>query len=207
MARCQYCGYFLPEDRDRVGSRCPHCRCPLYIPPDRVPREVRPDEAACSVHPGSVATGTCGRCGNFVCETCRTRWNDAVVCTACLERALRAGGADSARKAGHSRRATLGLSGGLAAWLLTGGVFLVAYLVFNSMATPKDNQLATVLVGLCILFLFPAAVIIALVGLGQSAAALRTRGDSMIVATLGFLLCGLHVGAVVGIFLFEVWLR
>jgi hypothetical protein len=205
MPRCPHCGYFLPEERERVGSRCPHCRSPLYLPADRIARAARDGEAACTAHPASVAVGTCGRCGNFLCETCRTRWGDAVVCTACLERALRPGADDRTRKVAHSRRAAFGLAGGLAAWLLTGVVFLVAFLAIGKNA--EENRVAAMLVGMCVLLCFPAAVVVALVGLGQAAAALRTRGDSMIVATLGFLLSGLHVGAAVGIILFEVWQR
>jgi hypothetical protein len=205
MPRCPYCANRLPEERERVGARCPHCRSPLYLPPERYPRDAEPDEAACTVHPASVASGTCGRCGNFLCETCRTRWGDQTLCVACLERALKPGDADPARKASHSRRAVFGLIGGLAAWLLTGVIVAGTFLMVGH--NPDENRALFAAVVLSVLLLFPAAVVLALVGLGQSVAALRTRGDSMILATLGFLLSGLHVGAVVGTCLFEVWLR
>ena len=91
MPRCPDCGFRLPGDRNRVGARCPHCRSPLYQPPGRFPREAADGEAACVVHPGNVSVGACGRCGNFLCDTCRTRWDDLVLCAACVDRAVRAG--------------------------------------------------------------------------------------------------------------------
>ena len=45
----------------------------------------------------------------------------------------------------------------------------------------------------------------AVLGIGQGAAAIRARGDHMILATAGLLLSGLHVGVLVGMFTFAVW--
>ena len=42
-------------------------------------------------------------------------------------------------------------------------------------------------------------------GVGQGAAAIRTRGDHMILATLGLLIAGLHAGMVVGMFTLILW--
>ncbi len=206
MPRCPTCGCPLPEDRDRAGARCPHCREPLYQRPGRVPREVRPGEAACTVHPGSVSVGTCGRCGNFLCETCRTRWADHVLCTACVERALRGGGAGPGGDRSHFRRAAFGLAGGIGGWVLTGLAAGGAAAVAAANKGEPAGDAASFFLGLLVLTLITAAGVLSLVGLGQSAAALRTRGDNMILATLGLLLSGTHVGALVGLFLFEIWL-
>ena len=88
MARCPSCDYPLPEDRERMGSRCPSCKDPLYEPQGRIGRPVRMGEAACTVHPANESLGPCSRCGNFLCEVCRTRWRDQVLCAACVDRAL-----------------------------------------------------------------------------------------------------------------------
>jgi hypothetical protein len=152
-----------------------------------------------------VSVGTCGRCGNFLCDTCRTRWDKAVLCPACVDRALQGKDGDPGQQRSHARQARLGLAAGIAAWVLTA---LIVGMGFLSQAVGKgsDGMVAAGAV-LLVLFVLPSAVIVALVGLGQSAAALRTRGDSMILATLGLLLSGLHIGAMVGIMLFGIWLH
>src|SRR3954470_5235994 len=88
MARCPSCDYPLPANRERLGARCPNCRDPLYEPPTRVSRPARAGEMACAVHPNSEAMGPCARCGNYLCEVCRCKWRDQIVCAACVERAL-----------------------------------------------------------------------------------------------------------------------
>src|SRR3954469_22288991 len=125
MSRCHSCDYPLPPDRERLGARCPHCRDPLYEPPGRYGRPAHEGEAACPVHAGVESVGTCGRCGNYVCETCRTRWRDQLLCAACVDRALDSGEAAPEQERAHFRQALLGLVLGGAAWVLTGLAFLV----------------------------------------------------------------------------------
>jgi hypothetical protein len=203
MPRCPVCGYRLPPDEERLGARCPHCRRPLYEPPGRLAKEAEPGDAVCAAHPGSAAVGTCGRCGDFLCATCRTRWGDSALCVACTERALRSASAGPAGEGKRDRRAAFGLAGGVGAWVLTGLVVGVALLAQLGRSEEPNPLMA--LAGLLILFLGFSSVVLALAGLGLSAAALRVRGDNMILATLGLFLSGLHVGALVGLFLFEVW--
>jgi hypothetical protein len=73
---------------------------------------------------------------------------------------------------------------------------------------PELGEVAPVIIGLILfLVLAPSTVAVAFLGLGFSAAALRMRGESMILATLGLLLSGLHIGAIVGLVLFAIWLH
>jgi hypothetical protein len=205
MPRCPTCGFPLPQDRNRVGARCLHCRSPLYQSARRLPRDAQPGEPVCTTHPGSVSVGTCGRCGNFLCETCRTRWGDLVLCAACVDRALRAGDTVPGAQRIHTRQAAIGLSGGLAAWLLLGAIAALAFLLREKGAAANSPGLVGA--ALLILLVLPVTVIVALFGVGYSAAALRARGDSMILATLGLLLSGLYVGTLVGVVLFAAWLH
>jgi hypothetical protein len=202
MPRCQSCGFRLPEDRDGVGARCPHCRSPLYQPPERIPYEAAEGEPACTVHPGNASVGTCGRCGNFLCDTCRTRWGDLVLCAACVDRALRAGDTLPGRQRQHYRHALFGLMGGVTAWVVTGGLIGLGFLLHET-----GGPEATVFLVPLVLLMMGAAVLVALGGLSFSAAALRTGGDSMILATLGLLLSGIHFGAMIGAMLFGIWLH
>jgi len=118
MALCPSCDYPIPDDRERVGARCPNCRDPLYEPPGRFGRPVREGEGACSVHPECESVGPCGRCGNFMCETCRTRWREQILCAACVDRALESREAAPEQSRTHFRQALTALVLGVGAWVL-----------------------------------------------------------------------------------------
>src|SRR5215469_18778705 len=127
MSRCPSCDSPLPRDRERRGARCPNCLDPLYEPPDRVSRPAREDEGACALHAGRETVGTCGRCGNYFCAVCRTRWRDQVLCAACVERALASREATPEQDRAHARQALLGMLLGSSAW----SAFLGAILLVN----------------------------------------------------------------------------
>ncbi|HEY7423675.1 MAG TPA: hypothetical protein VH682_05465 [Gemmataceae bacterium] len=196
MNRCPSCDYPLPHDRERIGARCPNCRDPLYEPPGRVSRPVREGEGACALHAGRETVGTCGRCGNYLCEVCRTRWRDQVLCAACVERALASREATPEQARAHFRQALLGSLLGIGAWsALAGSILLIKVSV----------ELDLPLLVLLVLLLVPAAVLLGMLGIGQAAAALRTRGHHMIMATSGLIVSGLFLGAFIGIYIFQLW--
>jgi hypothetical protein len=196
MAHCTSCDYPLPEDRERLGARCPNCRDPLYEPPGRVSHPARAGEGACAVHGGRESVGTCGRCGNYLCETCRTPWRGRVLCAACVDRALEAGEAAPEQVRAHNRQALLALCLGGAAWVL-GPCFLVGL----GLSAATGNWLFIML----IFCLFVGDTLVAALGLGQAVAALRTRGPHMILATIGLILSGLYLGVFIGLFTFSAW--
>jgi hypothetical protein len=196
MARCPSCEYPLPDDRERLGARCPQCRDPLYEPPGRVSRPARPQEGACAVHDGRESVGTCDRCGNYLCEVCRTPWRGGVVCAACAERALEAGEAAPEQTRAHTRQATLALVLGIGTWVL--GVLFIFVIALGG----ASNQAPLVLLGVLAL---AGDTIVAALGMGQAIAALRLRGPHMILATAGMVLCGLYLGALIGLFSFSYW--
>jgi hypothetical protein len=199
MARCPSCDYPLPSDRERLGARCPSCRDPLYDPPGRVSRPAREGEAACAVHPGNESIGTCARCGNYICAVCRSSWRDQVVCAACVDRALETREAAPEQVRAHARQALLSLVLGLVAWVVAGLSFLAVVLL-----AAAQGEVNAVL-GFLLLAGFLCAAVVALFGVGQGSAALRTRGDRMILATFGLILSGLFVGVLVGLFSFSIW--
>lgn len=197
MNRCPSCDYPLPHDRERIGARCPNCRDPLYEPPGRISRPTREGEGACAVHAGRETVGTCGRCGNFFCEICRTRWRDQIVCASCVERALASREATPEQARAHLRQAVLGLLLGIAAW----GVFLLGQLMGVAAIAANKNVL---LLLVALVFMVGSAPL-GVLGIGQAAAALRARGHHMIVATGGLLISGLFVGSFIGLFVFQLW--
>jgi hypothetical protein len=145
------------------------------------------------------AVGTCARCGTYLCEVCRTRWRDQVLCAACVDRALESREAAPEQSRAHLRQAALSLVLGGLAW----GVSLLAWLVLVLIlgAGGKVAMGAVVLVVLVLLLDTLPAVL----GVGQAVAALRTRGNHMIMATVGLIISGLYVGILVGLFGFSIW--
>lgn len=198
MNRCPSCDYPLPPDRERIGARCPNCRDPLYEPPGRISRPVREDEGGCALHAGRETVGTCGRCGNYFCEVCRTRWREQILCAACADRALASREATPEQARAHFRQALLGLLMGLGAWCF----FLLGQLFILGALFAERNPLL-ILLGL---LLVVCAVLLAVVGTGQAAAALRTRGAHMILATSGFLIGGLFLGVFIGNYVLQLWI-
>ncbi len=194
MNRCPSCDY--PLSRERVDARCPNCLDPLYEAPGRASRPAREGEGGCALHAGRESVGTCGRCGNYFCVVCRTRWRDQVLCPACVERALAAREATPEQDRAHSRQDLLGVLLGIGAW----GAIIIGIL----LASAAEAFEAPVLV-LPFLLLIPTAILLSVLGLGQAAAALRTRGRHMIAATSGLILSGLFMGVFIGFFVFQLW--
>jgi hypothetical protein len=197
MNHCPSCDYPLPHDRERLGARCPNCRDPLYEPASRLSRPVREGEGACALHAGREAVGTCGRCGNYFCAVCHTRWRDQVLCTACVERAVASREATPEQARAHLRQALLGLLMSLGAWVVfTLGILLV--LVISS----SPNLYVLIFV---VLLMFICAMLLAVMGTGNAVAALRTRGQQMIMATSALLIGGLFLGVFLGYYILELW--
>lgn len=198
MNRCPSCDYPLPYDRERIGARCPSCRDPLYEPPGRVSRLAREGEGACALHSGRETVGVCGRCGNYFCEVCRTRWREQILCAACAERALASREATPEQVRTHFRQALLGLLMSLGAWAL----FVLAQVVIVGAVVAGNNPFL-VLIGVVFMM---GAMVLGVMGVGQSVAALRWRGQHMIMATSGLLVGGLFLGVFLGNYLVPLWI-
>jgi hypothetical protein len=197
MPRCAACREWIEGDREGIGARCPHCRLPLYERPELFKPRLESAEGRCTVHPNNPALGACQRCGNFQCDLCRTRWRGRWLCAACVDRALGSGEVRPEEQQAHLWEAILSLAMGITGWLIL--VFAIV-LVAAAMAG-NGNPVVVGLVGLMLL----ASVIPTVIGTGLGAAALYTRGNHMILATIGLLVSGVHVGAFVGLFTFSIW--
>jgi hypothetical protein len=98
----------------------------------------------------------------------------------------------SADSRAHGRQALLSLLFGLAAWFSAVAAML---LIISSANNGLRTNMAGVVFGVLFLMFSPLP---ALCGLGQATAAIRVRGNHMILATIGLLLSGLEVGIVIG---------
>lgn len=196
MSRCPSCDYWLPRDREYLGARCPNCREPLYEAAGRLSQFVQEGDGACALHPDREPVGTCGHCGDYICLVCRTRWRKSVYCVVCVEHALAERQATPEQTRAHARQAILGVLLGVGAWSAFLGVVLTAVAV-NAFEAP--------ILVLLIFLLFPASLVMGILGLGQSTAALRRRGPHLIAAAGGLIVSGLFLGAVIGFFVFPLW--
>ena len=199
MSRCPSCDYPLPADRERLGARCPNCRDPLYEPPGRLGRPAREGEGSCAVHTGVETVGVCARCGNYLCEVCRTQWRGQIICGACVQRALETKEAspETARQSFVQAMWSVGL--GVGAWVLTVLGLCIAGVLFAAGGAGQ-------IVGVLALFAgIAAAAVLAVFGVGNAAAVLRTRGGSMILAVVGLLLSCLDIGIFIGMFVMTIW--
>ena len=206
MPLCPSCEYPIHDERERVGARCPSCRDPLYEPPGRFGRPVREGEGACSVHPECESVGPCARCGNFMCETCRTKWRDQIICAACVNRAMESREAAPEQSMTHLRQAIMALGMGVGAWVL-GIVGLVVAVIVVAASGGQPTMTAAAVAGLVMIGMFLAAGAVAMLGMGQAVAVLRARGSHMILATIGLVVGGLFVGLFIGLFAVFIYLN
>ena len=202
MPRCPTCRKYLSAGRDEIGTRCPNCREPLYERPfDDEWRLARAGDNLCAVHPANAAVGTCRRCGNFACDVCWTRWRDKMWCAACVDRALETHEASPEDERTHLRQSLLGLGFGLASWI----VCLLAFVIMAvGFAGGEGDKVNVAVVGFGVIALM-GCPIFSVLGVGQAAAAIRTRGDHMILATAGLIVSGINVAVIVGLFGLAVW--
>jgi hypothetical protein len=161
---------------------------------------VQEGEGACALHAGREAVGTCGRCGNYFCEVCRTRWREQILCIACAERALSSREATPEQARAHFRQALLGLLLGLVAW----GVFILGIVLIA--ASVVANPPTVIILRLLVVLFFIGAMLLAVIGTGHAVAALRTRGQHMILATIGLLISGLFLGVFLGNYILQLWI-
>ena len=199
IRRCRSCQGTLRGDPVEIGARCPHCRRPLYERPDvddGTPFAEPVEQDRCALHAGSLAIGTCPRCGNFLCDVCRTRWQGRHLCVACVERALVAGEVNPNEQRAHRRQAILSVVCGVVAW----AVAVLGVLIVISGAHQDEMVKAAFA-----LIVFLGGFMGAIVGLAQGAAAIRARGDHLILATAGLLLSGLYVGMFIGLIGISFW--
>jgi hypothetical protein len=200
MVECRYCGEVFYADPGRFGARCRRCREPLYERREAsMPLPIEGAAGACATHPHNPSVGTCQRCGTYMCAVCRTRWQDRMLCLACVERALDEKDKRPEDVSAHRRQAALGLSFGASAWGLVLAGFLLLFLLRNS-ANAATWQTIAGLLGL-------VSFLPALFGVGQAVSALRARGSRMVMATSGLVLSATHVGVVLGLVLAGLWQR
>jgi hypothetical protein len=208
MPRCRHCRTLLRRHPEDIGARCPRCREPLFeqaggpeqIASGETTLDVKEEatKGLCAIHRRSLARGTCQRCGNYLCPVCRTRLRGQTLCPPCVERVLETQEATPQEARAHLLQSILALVLGVAAWAV-----VVAGMIVIGVGASSESMVLIGVGGL-ILLVSPLA---AVAGAGQGAAAIRTRGDHMILATIGLLLSAFQIAAVIGLITFSVLLN
>jgi len=201
MPRCRHCRTLLRRDAEDIGARCPRCHEPLFEQigsPEQVVEGEVPSGNLCALHRRNLARGTCQRCGNYLCQVCRTRLRGQTLCPACVERLLESQDATPQDARAHLWQAILAIVFGVAGWAIT----LLGFIMVGA-GVSSDSMLLIGFGGLIML----ASPVAAILGVGQGAAAIRARGDHMIIATIGLLLSAFQIAAIVGLVTFSVLLN
>jgi hypothetical protein len=143
------------------------------------------------------AAGPCQRCGTLVCGVCRARWQQQILCLACVQASLEKKEPGPAEVRSLRRQGLLSLFLALGGWvlLLVGGVLL-----WNLLSGKPHPELA--LLGRLILFV---SFVPAFFAVGHAASAIRMRGQRLRLATAGMVLAGAHLGLMIGFCLLSVW--
>jgi hypothetical protein len=145
------------------------------------------------------SVGVCLRCGNYVCETCRTRWRGQILCADCINRALLTREAAPGQLGEQRREALVALTFGVAAWLLAG----LALFVLDRF--DQASARAGVIASFVVFLIVAGNTLLAGVGVGHALAALRGGGPFRMLALIGLVVSGLYVGVVLGLGTIGLW--
>jgi hypothetical protein len=115
---------------------------------------------------------------------------------ACVERLMGDSEKTSEQLQTHRWQAVVSVMLGFGGWLLA--VLALPLATARNFGVPSEGVAA-----LCILA--GVSVLPALFGIGLAAAAIRIRGDRMMLATCGLLLTAAQVGTVMGLVLLVIW--
>jgi hypothetical protein len=198
MLECPYCFRVFRTSPAQLGARCPKCRMPLFEGSGKRRRSDK-ESGRCDRHATSPAVAVCARCQKQMCNTCRTRWHDELMCPLCVERSMAADEPGPQEGSRQFRQAWLSIGFALGGWsvlLLT----LWPLANFHDGAPARHEPMWT----LALTFLFFSAVP-ALMALGQAASALRLRGRHLRVATWGLACAGGQLGLMLGLLLLNMW--
>jgi hypothetical protein len=123
---------------------------------------------------------------------------------ACVDRALQSQERLPQEARVHLRQAVLALLCGLGAWVVLVASVVVMVVGAAMVMAGGSEEGGIIIAGLgglaALSSLLPAAL-----GIGLAAAAIRTRGAHLILATAGLILSALHPGLVLGLICYSLW--
>ena len=194
MIECRHCRDVFRQPAEKIGARCPTCRLPLFEKDRQRPPVV--DLGPCAVHKDNSAVAKCRRCGKMMCAVCRTRWDQEIICSSCLDQSLARGQASPKLAQVQDRQASSSVLLAIMGWAVLLLTLWPASALFRG--NPNEN------VSTFALILFFGSFLFAVLALGQAAACIRVRGRRLALATCGLALAGLHLGLGLGILVLNI---
>ena len=188
MVECRNCRAVFETPPEKIGSRCPDCKVPLFERLERPKREV--ESGACSVHADLPGVGICKRCKARFCGVCRTRWHEDNLCLECVEKSL-AAGEEHPRELKNRRR--LAVLGSTCAFI-GAALWLTAMLVFYSTRLSPSATAAAWSVALMLIGLVPATIAI-----GLTTTVVLARGPLFRLASSGIAVAATQIGLTLGL--------
>lgn len=133
-----------------------------------------------------------------MCPVCRTRFRARNLCPTCVERVFESQESTPQDTRAHFLQAILAIVLGVAGW----GITLFAIVLIGIGV--EEESMPLVGIGGLVLLGSPVA---AVAGAGLGACAVRTRGNHMIMATIGLLLSAFQIGVIIGLTTFSIFLN
>jgi hypothetical protein len=195
IIECRFCRERYDAPPEEVGARCRNCRMPLFERPPR--RRPGYDLGPCAVHPDVEAYGKCRSCGKLMCQVCRTRWYDQLVCPACLTGMLEGSEANPREQKLQSRTAGWSAMLSFAAWLMLICALIPLGVMYGREASPALRTFAAIL--------FFGSLIPAAFAVGQAMSVIRWRSERLNLAVASLTCASVEIGLVVGILVLNLW--
>ena|ERR1043165_377124 len=197
MIECPYCYRVFRQAPEKMGARCPKCKMPLYEDPSKRRKNAEKDYGPCSQHPDAAGIAKCIRCNALLCQSCRTRWQNEIVCPRCVEHSIADDEASPQEAQLQTKQAWMGVILALTGWMLL-LMTIAPYTTFHQQSVMKIMIFGTYL-------FFLGSFIPAIFGLSHAIGAIRLRGDHMKLATCGLVAAGSHLGLALGIIILNLW--
>ncbi len=197
MIECPFCYRVFRQPPEKLGARCPKCRMPFYEDPAKRRKAPEKDYGPCPQHPESASVATCTRCNAPVCQSCRTRWHEEVVCPQCVDNSLADDEPSPVEAQMQTRQAWFSIILGVSAWMLL-------LLTFAPLTTFHQGQVKSTIVFVTYA-LFLGSLVPTVFGLGYAFSALRLRGDYGKLATCGLVCAASQVGLTLGVIALNLW--
>ena len=197
MIECPFCYRVFRQPPEKLGARCPKCKMPLYEDPTKRRNSPEKDFGPCLQHPETATVAKCSRCDQPVCQACRTRWHQEIVCPQCVDNSVADDEPSPQEAQMQTKQAWFSVIFAVSGWtvlLLT----LAPYSSFQQLPVTSTIKILTY-------FLFLGSFVPAIFGLGYAVAAVRLRGDHIKLATCGLVSAGSQLGLAIGVIILNLW--
>jgi hypothetical protein len=197
MIECPFCYRVFRQPLEKLGARCPKCRMPFYEDPAKRKKAAEKDYGPCPQHPESATVAKCSRCEAPVCQACRTRWHEEVVCPQCVDNSLADDEPSPLEAQMQTKQAWISVILAVSAWMLL--LMTIAPLsTFHQGTVQATIRFVTYL-------LYFGSLLPAIFALGYAFAAIRLRGSHGTLATCGLVSAGAQLGLSLGVIALGMW--